>query len=245
MKNIRVFIIGLVSGLMLMASTSVFASTQEINALITNFIFKINGQEVQFESQPIVYDGRSYLPVRFVEELGFEVDFDNSTKTVEFSNDEFEYVPSNNPVARSVAEVGDDEIQTQDQILVDGLSTMFLNSEGKLDLGQIQEAVENGEIHVNSQDSKTGDTLTVLGAKHGNYFVVEYMHSKGADLDLADFEGKTPLHHAVIGEELSIIGNLVNSFDARPNLPDSDGKKPIDYVESEFSSIYTFLRSKK
>lgn len=239
--KLKSFIAGVLFGISLLISTSVFASSQEISALITNFTFKINGQEVQFETQPIVYEGRSYLPVRFVEELGFKVNFDNSTKTVEFINDDFEYVSKGVRTSIEGDEAGDKIVQVQDRILVDGLSTMFLNNEGKLDLERIKKAVESGEIHVDSQDSKTGETLTILAAKQNNYFVIQYMHSKGANLDLADFDGKTPVHHAVIENNLSALSGLVQDFGATPNLKDNNGLKPIDYTDSKFSSAYIGL----
>ena len=75
------FIVGLVIGLMF-TNTFAFAS-QGISAAFGNFNFVINGQAKTLETQPIVYNGTSYLPVRELSTmLGYEVDYQAGTNTI-------------------------------------------------------------------------------------------------------------------------------------------------------------------
>lgn len=81
------FAIGLVVGMCLMVSVTVFASgtTEKINAFINNSIkIKIDGKEFSSDFPILVFDGRTYLPLRTVGEdiLNMVVDWDGETQTV-------------------------------------------------------------------------------------------------------------------------------------------------------------------
>src|SRR5690554_5079604 len=79
------FVSGLIVGLLL--TTTVFASSEQIQAVFTDFNFVINGQDVELKTKPIVYDGASYLPVReLAETLGYHVDFRSDTGTIVLNN---------------------------------------------------------------------------------------------------------------------------------------------------------------
>ena len=42
-------------------------------------------------------------------------------------------------------------------------------------------------------------SLSGLGLRHGNIYIMHQMMQHGADLRLVDLQGKTSLHHAVLG----------------------------------------------
>jgi hypothetical protein len=82
MKN---FISGLILGL-LIATASGVAANSEIVAKFTSFNFVINGESKQLETQPVVVNGSSYLPVRELSNLlGYDVTYKADTKTIELN----------------------------------------------------------------------------------------------------------------------------------------------------------------
>nr|WP_315022875.1 stalk domain-containing protein [uncultured Aminipila sp.] len=79
------FIAGLIVGLMFTSTVS-FAS-QGISATFGNFNFLVNGQAKSINTQPIVYNGTSYLPVREISSmLGYNVDYQSDTRTIKLTN---------------------------------------------------------------------------------------------------------------------------------------------------------------
>jgi hypothetical protein len=77
-------ILGLAVGMMIGSVTTAAAATQgEVTAIFANFILKINGQEKQLDTTPLVYDGTSYLPVRAISNLmGYDVTYTTETRTI-------------------------------------------------------------------------------------------------------------------------------------------------------------------
>ncbi|SDD26673.1 Copper amine oxidase N-terminal domain-containing protein [Paenibacillus sp. UNCCL117] len=65
------------------AATAVAATSETVQATIAKFVIKVNGQEKQLTTSPIVVDGNSYLPVREVAGLlGAKVAYDDATRTI-------------------------------------------------------------------------------------------------------------------------------------------------------------------
>jgi hypothetical protein len=77
-------ILALMIGMMVGSITTAVAATEgEVTAVFANFILKINGQEKQMDSTPLVYNGTSYLPVRVMANLvGYDVTYANESRTI-------------------------------------------------------------------------------------------------------------------------------------------------------------------
>jgi hypothetical protein len=77
-------ILALMIGMMIGSVTTAVAATQgEVTAVFANFILKINGQEKQMDSTPLVYNGTSYLPVRAMANLvGYDVTYVTESRTI-------------------------------------------------------------------------------------------------------------------------------------------------------------------
>jgi hypothetical protein len=77
-------ILALMIGMMIGSITTAVAATEgEVTAVFANFILKINGQEKEMESTPLVYDGTSYLPVRAMANLvGYDVTYETESRTI-------------------------------------------------------------------------------------------------------------------------------------------------------------------
>jgi hypothetical protein len=80
------FISGTIFGLILALSMTAFANS-EIIAKFTTFNFVVNGERVELESQPVVVNGSSYLPIREIATLlGHRVEYKFDTKTIELTS---------------------------------------------------------------------------------------------------------------------------------------------------------------
>jgi hypothetical protein len=88
MKKYRQFIIGFVVGAMLFGTASIAAeSSKSIQVLYRNIKIAINGKTIATDSEPFVYNSRTYVPVRFVAEaFGKEVRYNETTDTVEITD---------------------------------------------------------------------------------------------------------------------------------------------------------------
>jgi hypothetical protein len=84
---LKKLILGLVVGMLLGSSTVAFAATNEtVSAVFADFILKINGKEQKLDSQILVYNGTSYLPVRDVANLvGYDVTYKADSRTIELN----------------------------------------------------------------------------------------------------------------------------------------------------------------
>lgn len=75
-------IISLVVGFLLGSATIVGASNQ-VNAILANVKVNVNGTDKNLKNTPLMYNDRTYLPVREVSDLlGYEVVWDDQTSTV-------------------------------------------------------------------------------------------------------------------------------------------------------------------
>ena len=59
--------------------------------------------------------------------------------------------------------------------------------------------------------------------------MIKYYLSLGIDKDLKDGSGRSPLHHAVIGDATDVVKYLI-SIKADQNLKDKYGRTPLHYA---------------
>ncbi|KUP24928.1 stalk domain-containing protein [Paenibacillus sp. DMB5] len=80
-------IIGLAAGMLIgSAGMAAAATTQTVQAAFAKFTISINGQKQSLKSDPLIYNGTTYLPVREVSNLlGYTLEFDNSSKSIDLS----------------------------------------------------------------------------------------------------------------------------------------------------------------
>lgn len=93
------FVSGIVVGVLLMASASVFADNglQQISAYLRPLLpIKLDGQKVELKNAPIIYEGSTYLPLRELAGLvGKEVYWNEAEQSVELG----QRIPTEKPGA--------------------------------------------------------------------------------------------------------------------------------------------------
>lgn len=230
------FIAGVIVGVLVATGTSVYAANQ-ITGVFADFNVLVNGNKVSLEQEPLVVDGSTYLKVREVSEmLGYDVQYENASRTISLSNDGKKYLASDDS--------GKGELMEEKTVIegkyINDLAAKY-SEDGKLSADKIRTAIENGTLDVNSQDEETGDSLFILAIKENNFPVYEVLKYRGLDPELANREGKTPLHIAVIENNDFFYGELTNYFEVKTKIKDTDGKMPIDYADKT-SSTYRSLR---
>lgn len=83
--QMKKFIAGLIFGLII-ATSVVGLANSEITAKFTSFNLVIDGETKQLETQPLVYNGTSYLPLRELSNLvGYDVTYKADSKTIELT----------------------------------------------------------------------------------------------------------------------------------------------------------------
>jgi len=83
-NNKKFYLMSILLAITLFASAGlVFASGTTFEALAANFNFNINGEKAELSEQPVVIDGKTYLPVRAMgEAMGKRIGWDQDTKTI-------------------------------------------------------------------------------------------------------------------------------------------------------------------
>lgn len=86
----------------------------------------------------------------------------------------------------------------------------------------------------------TGESSIYTKANKGDIETVELAIQQGFEVDQADENGQTLLHHAVLGNQIQLVEILCEKFHANPRIKDNDGNIPMDYSEQD-SPLYTVL----
>lgn len=80
---------GIIIGGLIFGSISVYAltGTQPIEVIYNNIKITLDGKAVNMDVEPFQYEGRTFVPVKFVSEaLGANVEWNAETKTVEIKH---------------------------------------------------------------------------------------------------------------------------------------------------------------
>ncbi|MCC3257503.1 stalk domain-containing protein [Paenibacillus polymyxa] len=81
-------IIGLVAGMLIGSATAAVAATSPtVQAVVSKYAITVDGQQQTLKSDPLVYKGTTYLPVREVAGLtGYDLQFDAKSKKIDLQS---------------------------------------------------------------------------------------------------------------------------------------------------------------
>ncbi|MEI7027163.1 stalk domain-containing protein [Paenibacillus sp. y28] len=140
-------IAALALGMLIGSAGSVIAANSEtVQATFAQFVIKVNGAEQTLKTDPLVVDGTSYLPVREVAGLlGFELDYDADTRTIDLTNNEKDVTPVNQSTAAAKVE---EWVSLRDLMAKPGLSiTLGPSDQGENTLSIGKEGSEPTRIY--------------------------------------------------------------------------------------------------
>ncbi|MCM3273891.1 stalk domain-containing protein [Paenibacillus elgii] len=241
MKKLFTFTTGIVVGAVIATAGSAFASNV-LNGTVADFKILVNGNEKQLENKPVVIDGSSYLPVRAISgALGYDVQYEDSTKTISLANDGKKYLKSDDSNAQPAGKTQENK-QVSNGNFVKDLKGKY-SKEGKLDAELIKKAIDSKELSVNAQDESSGDSLLILAIKENNFPVYQVLKDNKVDPELPNKEQQTPLHIATILKSSFYMSELTSILGVKTKVKDAFGKMPIDYVEKgtpEYSSLRSY-----
>lgn len=88
-KKYKQLVIGITLGALIFGGVSVATNgLKSIDVMYNNIKIAVDGKEVKTDSEPFIYEGRTYVPIRVVSEaLGADIDWNDKTKTVEIFKD--------------------------------------------------------------------------------------------------------------------------------------------------------------
>ncbi|XP_020248446.1 ADP-ribosylation factor GTPase-activating protein AGD3-like isoform X2 [Asparagus officinalis] len=87
----------------------------------------------------------------------------------------------------------------------------------------------NADERNNMDESFEGCSLLHLACQTADIAMVELLLQYGANVNAADLNGRTPLHHCII-KGRNIFAKLLISRGADPHVVDKDGKTPLQYA---------------
>ena len=88
------------------------------------------------------------------------------------------------------------------------------------DLNQVKFLVENSGVNVNSYDDNSYTPMHA-SISWNQYDVLNYLISKGGNIDIVDDDGESPLF---VVETLEMARYIVENLNANPNLRNKEGK---------------------
>lgn len=87
LNKVKQFITGFLVATFLFCSIGIYADNQAISVFFNNIKISINGKNIVMDTEPFIYAGRTYVPVRFVaEEFDKVVKYNETTDTVEITD---------------------------------------------------------------------------------------------------------------------------------------------------------------
>ena len=82
-----------------------------------------------------------------------------------------------------------------------------------------------------NQELYDGNTLLILCAEEGNYFIAKFLCERGAEVNIQNKSGNTALHYA-IGKQFYSIADILTRNGAREDIKNIKGLTPWDCIEN-------------
>jgi ankyrin repeat protein len=113
----------------------------------------------------------------------------------------------------------------------DGWPQIHLAAGSDKDFEILNLLVESGKVDINETTTEYGWTALYMAVMDINTATAEFLLSKGANPNVTDVHGRTPLHLAAwYAKDMDIVELLLNHKDVDVNLMDDDGRNALDYA---------------
>ncbi|KAJ7158801.1 ankyrin repeat-containing domain protein [Mycena filopes] len=109
---------------------------------------------------------------------------------------------------------------------------------GDGDLDRVRHLIEQESLSANAPDPFTYTPMHAA-ASYGQLEVLEYLISRGGDVNVQDGDGDTPIYTV---ENVETARFLVD-HGATLDRQNSEGVSPIDHLREEFSEVASYLQS--
>lgn len=88
----------------------------------------------------------------------------------------------------------------------------------------------------------TADDVYSAAEKGDIDTIIVALENGTLDVNSQDAQGRTLLHHAVMGNQLDMVYSLIEEYQADPSVADKDSRTPLDYaVDAGDPSLITML----
>jgi ankyrin repeat protein len=78
---------------------------------------------------------------------------------------------------------------------------------------------------------------------YSNHQLVDWMVKLGADVNIPNYQGNTPIHLACLRRDLEMLSSLLSSREARLDMTNKNGQTPFDLLSENYSSTNQILES--
>ena len=82
-----------------------------------------------------------------------------------------------------------------------------------------------------NQELFDGNTLLILSAREGNYYITKFLCEEKAEVNMQNFNGNTALHFA-IGKQFYAIADILARYGATEDIKNNKGLAPWDCIEN-------------
>ena len=142
----------------------------------------------------------------------------NEKRKAIINSEEYNYILKNN-IKQKKDEKDIEEIYSE---------LVKLIMEGKNKLFQSYFEANRKYIDIN-QEIYEGNTLLILCAKEGNYFITKFLCDENAEVNIQDYNGNTALHFA-IGKQFYALADVLTRHGAREDIKNFRGFTPWDCI---------------
>ncbi|WP_019420052.1 stalk domain-containing protein, partial [Paenibacillus sp. OSY-SE] len=196
------FLLGLLVGAILTAGTAVGAATF-YKAMPMNIKVVVGENQAKLSESPLNVNGKTYLPLRdTASALGYSVQSVTSSEITLKEKANVDKEKNQKNTAKN-----DKTKTTIKTVKMKNLKETY-STDGKLDAAKIKEALNNGTLDVNAQDSDTGMTLMHYVVLEDNYEAYKAIRRNDLNVDIPDNNGQTPLFLSVIDQNSFFFGEL-------------------------------------
>jgi len=100
------------------------------------------------------------------------------------------------------------------------------------DMLNITHLINHENVDPNARHPKTGITAVMAAARHGRGSTVRSLVKKKAMIEAVDYDGRTTLMHAILGNQPVMVKDLLDQYRADLSTTDNSGETPLSLAKN-------------